>query len=245
MLAWQSLSRLSTGIDQLVTARNTVWQRVAPLFNAAAPPRPAGNAGVPDRATAAQRRTGARGDRRRVSPRAPRGRRAQRLPGNPACGDRLLIQGASGSGESTLASLLTGMRLPRSGLVLARGLDMSCLGWRGRVPAAPQFHDNHVLSESFAFNLLMSRNWPPRDDDMALARAICHELGLGPLLRRMPGEMFQSSATRHYAQQPAAHRPRTAAGQRRGRARCRSPRSIPRTWRWRCAASGPARRASS
>jgi ATP-binding cassette subfamily B protein len=87
------------------------------------------------------------------------------------------------------------MQVPRSGLLLARGLDMSCLGeagWRARVSVAPQFHENHVLTESFAFNVLMSRGWPPRPSDLEEARAVCKELGLGPLLERMPGGMFET-----------------------------------------------------
>jgi ATP-binding cassette subfamily B protein len=86
------------------------------------------------------------------------------------------------------------MQMPRNGLLLARGLDMSCLGetgWRARVSAAPQFHENHVLTETFAFNLLMSRGWPPRPQDLEEARTVCEELGLGPLLERMPGGMYQ------------------------------------------------------
>ncbi len=59
------------------------------------------------------------------------------------------------------------------------------------VAAAPQFHENHVLTETFAFNLLMGRCWPPESGDMAEAEAICHELGLGDLLRRMPAGMLQ------------------------------------------------------
>jgi ATP-binding cassette subfamily B protein len=47
------------------------------------------------------------------------------------------------------------------------------------------------LTESFAFNLLMSRAWPPRPEDLVEARAVCQELGLGPLLERMPGGMWQ------------------------------------------------------
>src|SRR5207249_4602574 len=75
------------------------------------------------------------------------------------------------------------------------GLDMSCLGetgWRSRVSASPQFHENHVLTESFAFNVLMGRSWPPRREDLQEARAVCDELGLGPLLERMPGGMFET-----------------------------------------------------
>lgn len=109
-------------------------------------------------------------------------------------GDRVLLEGPSGSGKSTLASILTGLRLPESGLVLVRGLDRQTLGldgWRKRVVAAPQFQENHVLAETFAFNLLMGRRWPPRADDFKEAKAICDELGLADLLSRMPAGMWQ------------------------------------------------------
>jgi len=106
-------------------------------------------------------------------------------------GDRLLLEGASGGGKSTLASLLVGLRVPQSGLLLLRGLDRQTLGdegWRQRVVSAPQFHENHVLAETFAFNLLMGRRWPPHEEDMVEASAICRELGLAPLLSKMPAE---------------------------------------------------------
>lgn len=109
-------------------------------------------------------------------------------------GDRLLLVGPSGSGKSTLASILTGLRHPERGLVLIQGLDRQTLGsdgWRKRVVAAPQFHENHVLTETFAFNLLMGRRWPPRGEDLRDARAICEELGLASLLKRMPAGMWQ------------------------------------------------------
>lgn len=204
IIAWLSLARLGGGIDQLATAY-VAWQRVAPLFHAAAGVFPAEvKATRPPRGPAAPEYT--------ISTPAANHepvleaidlsfRHANRttdvLSGCDLTirhGDRILIQGASGSGKSTLASLLTGMQMPRSGLLLARSLDMSCLGeagWRTRVSAAPQFHENHVLTETFAFNLLMSRSWPPRQEDLVEATAICEELGLRPLLDRMPGGMFQ------------------------------------------------------
>ena len=66
-----------------------------------------------------------------------------------------------------LVSLLTGLRTPASGVLLLDGLDRATLGadgWRQRVVAAPQFHENHVFTESLAFNLLMGRRWPPRPE---------------------------------------------------------------------------------
>ena len=109
-------------------------------------------------------------------------------------GDRVLLQGTSGGGKSTLGALLAGLREPTHGLLLLAGLDRPTLGlagWRRRVAAAPQFQENHVLTAPFAFNLLMGRAWPPRPDDLDEAEEICRELGLGDLLARMPGGLMQ------------------------------------------------------
>jgi ATP-binding cassette, subfamily B, bacterial len=111
-----------------------------------------------------------------------------------AHGDRILIEGVSGSGKSTLAGLLTGLRTPDSGLLLARGLDHPSLGnagWRRVVVSSPQFHDNHVFSNTFSFNLLMGRRWPPELADLDDAERVCRALGLGELLDRMPGGLNQ------------------------------------------------------
>ena len=57
--------------------------------------------------------------------------------------------------------------------------------------AAPQFHENHVLTGTFAFNLLMGREGWITEKDHAEAQAVCVELGLGPLLEKMPAGMLQ------------------------------------------------------
>jgi ATP-binding cassette, subfamily B, bacterial len=108
-------------------------------------------------------------------------------------GDRLLIEGASGEGKSTLAALLVGLRTPDSGLLLLNGLDRFTLGdaWHRFATAAPQFHENHVLVGTLGFNLLMGRNWPASDAELTEATELCHELGLGDLLRRMPSGLMQ------------------------------------------------------
>jgi ABC-type bacteriocin/lantibiotic exporter with double-glycine peptidase domain len=106
----------------------------------------------------------------------------------------MLLEGPSGGGKSTLASLLTGLRQPESGLLLLGGLDMHTLGatgWRQRVVAAPQFHDNHIFTGTLAFNLLMGRRWPPHVEDLAAAETLCRALDLGPLLDRMPAGLWQ------------------------------------------------------
>ena len=109
-------------------------------------------------------------------------------------GQRLLLEGASGGGKSTLAALMTGMRRPDAGLLLLNGFDRQTwgeAGWQRQIAAAPQFHENHVLTETFAFNLLMGRRWPPTGADLEDAEELCHELGLGDLLARMPGGLMQ------------------------------------------------------
>jgi ATP-binding cassette subfamily B protein len=104
------------------------------------------------------------------------------------------LQGVSGGGKSTLVGVLSGLRQVQSGLLLLRGLDRATLGaqtWRQRVAVAPQFHDNHVVSGTFAFNLLMGRRWPPKAEDLQDAETLCWELGLGELIDRMPGGLLQ------------------------------------------------------
>lgn len=105
-------------------------------------------------------------------------------------GERVLLQGPSGGGKSTLASLLASERRPGAGSVLVRGLDMDSVPkdeWRTRVAYAPQFHENFVFTNTFAFNL------DPRADGevTAEALAICGELGLDRVLDRMPAGTSQ------------------------------------------------------
>ena len=48
-----------------------------------------------------------------------------------------------------------------------------------------------MFTETFAFNLLMGRGWPPKPADLEDAEGLCQELGLGGLIERMPGGLFQ------------------------------------------------------
>ncbi len=190
VLTLQAMKRLATGLPDLIGAA-AAWKKISPLSRAASQPRemPA-IAGAP--ATADDTVIDAQGisfqHRHRSEP-VLRGCsiRLER-------GDRVLLQGSSGSGKSTLASLLVGARRAGAGLLLLEGYDRATLGcgaWRRRAVLAPQFHENHVLSESFAFNLLMGRGWPPNPDDWHDAEELCDELGLGPLLAQMPGGLSQ------------------------------------------------------
>lgn len=109
-------------------------------------------------------------------------------------GDRILLVGPSGGGKSTFASLLAGLRQPEAGKLLWGVGERDAIApedLRRHVVLAPQFHENHVLTETFAFNLLMGRRWPPRLEELAEAERLCRDLGLGDLLERMPAGMMQ------------------------------------------------------
>ncbi|HWY55689.1 MAG TPA: ABC transporter ATP-binding protein [Terriglobales bacterium] len=205
LLGYRALKRISTGLVMMADAVIS-WQKVAPLFEAAARRQLQGSPAV---ALTPVSRNDAKDDTRDGDNGKDPVMEAHDLlfryqdRGEPVLkgcsltirrGERLLLEGSSGGGKSTLASLLVGLRVPQSGLLLLHGLDRQTLGdqgWRQRVVSAPQFHENHVLSETFAFNLLMGRRWPPREEDMREASAICAELGLEPLLNKMPAGMLQ------------------------------------------------------
>jgi ATP-binding cassette subfamily B protein len=198
LLAAIAYRKLATGLWQLAGAL-IAWRQVAPLFHAAARQD---LATAPSLLRAPAAGVGVMGEaapvleahdlvfryRERGAP-VLRGCSLRLWPG-----DRLLLEGPSGGGKSTLATLLLGLRRPDSGLLLLDGLDLHTLGaegWRRRVVAAPQFQDNHVFTGTVAFNLLMGRGWPPRPEDLAQAEALCRALGLGPLLDRMPAGLLQ------------------------------------------------------
>ncbi|WP_437587980.1 ATP-binding cassette domain-containing protein [Sorangium sp. So ce1000] len=216
LLASRALQGLSAGLSSLANAA-IAWGQVSTLFQAAArggappPPLPPDAGRSPPRARGGGERDGGPAsaeDARDVEARATvleahelsfrhKGRARPAVIDASlriAAGDRILLEGPSGGGKSTLSALLSGLRAPDAGLLLLNGLDRHMLGaaaWRRRVAAAPQFHENHVLAGTFAYNLLMGRRWPPRPDDLAEAEEICRELGLGELLGRMPGGLEQ------------------------------------------------------
>jgi ATP-binding cassette subfamily B protein len=197
LLAYRALKRLSSGLISLADAI-IAWQQVSPLFQAAGRAQLHGSPAIALTPVADTDGNGAQAvmeAHELVFRYQDRGE-----PVLKGCslivrrGDRLLLEGSSGGGKSTLTSLLVGLRTPQSGLLLLHGLDRQTLGdegWRKRVVSAPQFHENHVLTETFAFNLLMGRRWPPHEEDMREATTICSELGLEPLLNKMPAGMLQ------------------------------------------------------
>jgi ATP-binding cassette, subfamily B, bacterial len=192
-MSYGALKRLAAGFAQCAGAA-IAWRQIAPLFHAAARPRDCGSPSL-----AWPPAGDGNGPLLRVRDLVFR----YRDRGHPILQGcdleverdaRILLEGPSGGGKSTLAAVLSGRRIPESGLLLLDGWDRHALGqetWRRRVAAAPQFHENHVFTGTFMFNALMSREWPPRAADVAEMEAICNELGLDSLLRRMPGGALQ------------------------------------------------------
>jgi ATP-binding cassette subfamily B protein len=90
--------------------------------------------------------------------------------------------------------VLAGIRAADAGAVWLVGEnseDVPFHAWRSRVVLVPQFHDNHILTESLLFNLLLGRRWPPTAADVNAAMEICDRLGLRPLVERMPQGLAQ------------------------------------------------------
>jgi len=197
ILAARALDQLAAGFADLLDAA-IAWQRIAPLFHAASREPTRGDPGVLSLARRSK-------ERRRGRPILDVSELTYRYAGRtkPAIrgtsfvvrsGDQVLLTSPSGGGKSTVVSLLNGLRRPTSGTLLLDGVDPMSLGaeaWTRRVATAPQFHENHVFTEVFAFNLLMGRRWPPAAGDWEEAETVCEELGLGPLLAKMPGGMNQ------------------------------------------------------
>jgi ATP-binding cassette subfamily B protein len=193
LLGFKAFHRLTAGVWSLAGAA-IAWQQTSPVFAAAgtlpiastpaAPTAPSGPASVVLEAT----------DLRFTHP----GRQQPVLRGctlSLTAGDRVILQGPSGGGKSTLASILAGLRSPQAGLLLADGLDYQTLGldgWRRRIVLVPQFHENHLALGSLAFNLLMGTEWPAGEEEFSRAEGVLRELGLGPTLDRMPSGLLQT-----------------------------------------------------
>ncbi|HEX6160453.1 MAG TPA: ABC transporter ATP-binding protein [Thermoanaerobaculia bacterium] len=175
----------------LLAAANVAWKRVRTFWQTASRSAPPGSAAA---RVALDRRSAAGIPLLETSALTFRHRNRERPTLHEATlrieeGERILLGGRSGSGKSTLSMVLSGGRPMQSGLLFFRGLDPSTVGtgnWRRRVLLAPQFHANHVFSGSLAYNLLLGRAWPASSEEREEADAVCRELGLGPLIDRMP-----------------------------------------------------------
>lgn len=188
LLAYAALRKSTQGLLQL-TAADIAWDQVAPLFRAGkAMPEPGAKSNPVTNGNTvfvAQDLVFRHSNQESAL-----------LRGIDLCvrrGERILLEGTSGGGKSTLANIITGLRVPDSGLLLLNGLDRYTLrdAWRRQAVNVPQFHDNHILNETLAFNLLMGRCWPPTPADLQEAEALCRALGLGEVIERMPGGLWQ------------------------------------------------------
>jgi ATP-binding cassette subfamily B protein len=192
ILAYRALVSIAGGMAQTFGAL-VAWRNVREIFDAAARPQ---HKSAPSVILDRHRAGGKLIEAREVCYVYP----GRQTPAVEHCdfdvnaGDRILLQGPSGGGKSTLAAILAGLRRPDSGLLLLDGLDQQSTGtrvWRRAVVLAPQFNENHILTESLAFNLLMGRRWPAYPADVTEAIEVCQQLGLGELLDRMPAGIFQ------------------------------------------------------
>jgi len=179
-----SLQRFTFGVAR-ASAAYVAWRTIKPVFDAAAKPVDGSSAetSTPQEIRAFQLQNVAFTHAGRLEP------SLKNCTLTIHAGDSLLLEGDSGSGKSTLALLIAGIRRPSAGFILAGGLDLQTRGeanWRRCVATAPQYHENHILSASLAFNLLMGRPYPHSSEDLQEARQLCLELGLGSLLERMP-----------------------------------------------------------
>lgn len=193
LLAERAFDRLTAGLWSL-TGAIIAWRQTSVVFHAAARPTL-----EPSRVPQPHRHAGEAATLEASDLRfAHAGRGTAVLDGCDLTitpGARVILQGPSGGGKSTLASLLAGLRTPQSGLVLLDGLDRHTVGlegWRRRVVLVPQFHENHLVLGSVAFNLLMGVRWPPEAGDFERAESVLRELGMGPALDRMPSGLLQT-----------------------------------------------------
>lgn len=189
LLGYQALTYLNLGLAHAASLAYAAW-RIRPFLEAARAPaeRPAATGGP----VAGAPLLDAHGLSFRYRPDA--------APVLDDCsltlhaGDRVLLEGRSGSGKSTLVALLAGLRQHAGGALRLRGAEAHSLQrarLRRLVAVAPQFHENHLLTGTLAFNLLLGRGWPASADDIAEAEQVCRELGLGELLDRMPAGLQQ------------------------------------------------------
>jgi ATP-binding cassette subfamily B protein len=194
LLAFKALERLANGLWSLIGAA-IAWEQTAPVFKAASRPTSAIQ-GVPA-AHVASTTSGPVLDATDL--RYTHAGRADPVLHDcslaVARGDRIILQGESGGGKSTLAALLSGLRTPQSGLLLLNGVDRQTVGsegWRRRVVLVPQFHENHLVLGTVAFNALMGGEWPPAAEDFGRAEDLLRALGLGSTLDKMPSGILQT-----------------------------------------------------
>lgn len=198
LLAFGAIRAMTAGVVDLAGAA-IAWRNVEPLFAAAARPQ---HLGSPSAAAWQSEQTEAKEEPSLLLAAAAVGFRhagserevVRDVSLDVSSADRILIEGPSGGGKSTLIGLLAGLRVPSRGWLGLHGLDLAVWGqepWRRRVVCVPQAHENHLVTAPLAFNLLMGSRWPATATDLEEAHEVCRELGLEGLLERMPAGIMQ------------------------------------------------------
>ncbi|WP_051172302.1 thiol reductant ABC exporter subunit CydC [Microbacterium indicum] len=108
------------------------------------------------------------------------------VSGSVRAGEWLVVEGRSGTGKSTLLSVVMGALPAADGVVTADGIpltDIAPASWRERIAWAPQ--DAYVFDSTIRANLLLARGRDdaPSAEDM---EAVLVRAGLGPLLAELP-----------------------------------------------------------
>lgn len=98
-------------------------------------------------------------------------------------GDRVVLVGPSGCGKTTLAEVLSSQRPATTGTVRHKPGVV--------VARVPQAGDDHIFQASLLFNVLCQKKWPPSGTDIDDAETLLNDLGLGPLLDKMPAGISQ------------------------------------------------------
>lgn len=98
-------------------------------------------------------------------------------------GEITAITGESGSGKSTVVSLITRMRIPTGGMITADGVNISHINlrsWRGLIAVVPQ--------SPGLFDGTITENIAPGEEEPDLGRIveICSDLGILGFLQSMP-----------------------------------------------------------
>ncbi|MTE24674.1 thiol reductant ABC exporter subunit CydC [Microbacterium sp. ZXX196] len=109
------------------------------------------------------------------------------VTGTARAGAWLVVSGRSGTGKSTLLSVVMGALPATEGAVTADGVpltDLSLASWRRRIAWCPQ--DAYVFDSSIRANLLLARAREDAPSDADMADAL-RRAGLGRLLEALPG----------------------------------------------------------
>jgi putative ABC transport system ATP-binding protein len=130
-----------------------------------------------------------------------------------APGEQVALAGQSGSGKTTLLNLIAGILTPDSGRILVEGHDLTALPEAKR-DAFRAAHLGYVFQTfnllqgySALENVMLGMTFGP-GPDLALARELLEQLGLGGRLRHRPAQLSAGQQQRVALARALANRPR-------------------------------------